>query len=597
MDPCRLSRATSALLAFRSRCRYSPWITASAALALACSEGVEEPLGGPSEGGASFGMDRPDEVADGGEGGEDEAPPPPEVSLAVDDTGGHAVDEVGLRGRWSSAAGPGSTIALGYEDGAACLRGETAQVVDEDYGTYWGAEATFTLCASAEGDARPVSDCLIPAALEAFVGVGITLEGSTPPWLMILGFEEVGRESPASIWYQSEVETVALFADARDPFDSSAPAVVPANVTAVTLRVAGSTDGAEPFAVCVRDLRALFGEQWAEAQVPDWLHEPGPGQTNDYVGLNLVGAEFGESNLPGSYGSDYIYPSAADVELYAGRGMNVFRVPLRWERLQRELYAELDETELGRLEAVIDAAAAEGATVIVDPHNFARYDPDSTDDVEPELIGDAIPIAAFADFWGKVARQFAGDGLVWFGLMNEPHTMETEVWLEAANAALAAIRAEGADNLVLVPGNQWTGAHAWFEDYYGTPNATVMTGVVDPAQNFAFELHQYLDPGYAGTGSTCISATIGSEVVAPVTDWLREGGYRGFLGEFGGSEDPLCLAAMDDLLTHLGANADVWLGWALWASSQWNLQNNVHPTPDGEDPLQLRVAMRHLTAP
>ncbi len=48
-----------------------------------------------------------------------------------------------------------------------------------------------------------------------------------------------------------------------------------------------------------------------------------------------------------------------------------------------------------------------------------------------------------------------------------------------------------------------------------------------------------------------------------MTDWLREGGYRGFLGEFGGSEDPRRLAAMDDLLTHLGANAEVWLGRAL----------------------------------
>lgn len=82
-----------------------------------------------------------------------------------------------------------------------------------------------------------------------------------------------------------------------------------------------------------------------------------------------------------------------------------------------------------------------------------------------------------------------------------------------------------------------------------------------------------------------------------MTHWLREGGYRGFLGEFGRSEDPLCLAAMDDLLIHLGANADVWFGRALWASSQWSLQHNVHPSADGEDPLQLRVAMRHLTPP
>ena len=74
-----------------------------------------------------------------------------------------------------------------------------------------------------------------------------------------------------------------------------------------------------------------------------------------HVGVNLVGAEFGEQNLPGTYGSDYIYPGASEVALYAGKGMNIFRVPFRWERMQRELFAALDETELGYLQATSPA--------------------------------------------------------------------------------------------------------------------------------------------------------------------------------------------------------------------------------------------------
>ena len=74
--------------------------------------------------------------------------------------------------------------------------------------------------------------------------------------------------------------------------------------------------------------------------------------------------------------------------------------------------------------------------------------------------------------------------------MNEPNTMPTEQWVSASNAAISAIRTAGANNLILVPGNAWTGAHSWSDSWYGTPNATVMRGVVDPGHHFAFELHR-----------------------------------------------------------------------------------------------------------
>ena len=43
-------------------------------------------------------------------------------------------------------------------------------------------------------------------------------------------------------------------------------------------------------------------------------------------------------------------------------------------------------------------------------------------------------------------------GQVIFALMNNPYNMTTELWLENANAAIAAIRLEGADNLILISG-------------------------------------------------------------------------------------------------------------------------------------------------
>ena len=53
-----------------------------------------------------------------------------------------------------------------------------------------------------------------------------------------------------------------------------------------------------------------------------------------YAGVNLSGAEFGQTSLPGTFGSDYTYPTSAEVDYYKSTGMNFIRLPFRWERLQ-----------------------------------------------------------------------------------------------------------------------------------------------------------------------------------------------------------------------------------------------------------------------
>ena len=322
-----------------------------------------------------------------------------------------------------------------------------------------------------------------------------------------------------------------------------------------------------------------------------------PSSALDYSGVNLSGAEFGESQLPGTYGSHYTYPTFAEIDYYREVGMNVIRVPFRWERLQRSLYGGLDGAEFARLSAVVGYAASTGVTVLLDPHNYARYN--------GGVIGSAaVPHAAFADFWSRLAQQFKGNPRVWFGLMNEPHDMATEQWLAAANAAIAAIRAAGAQNLILVPGNAWTGAHSWSQSWYGTPNATVMRGIVDPAHNFAFEAHQYLDADSSGTSAQIASAAIGSQRLAGFTSWLRANGYRGFLGEFAvaGSSIGAGLGdeALHDVLGYLDANSDVWIGWTFWAGGPWwgeymfTLEPVALGQPNETDRPQLAVMEPHL---
>jgi endoglucanase len=330
------------------------------------------------------------------------------------------------------------------------------------------------------------------------------------------------------------------------------------------------------------------------------LGRPAAAALLDYVGVNLSGAEFGETQLPGSYGSTYTYPTAAEIDYYRAQGLNTFRIPFRWERLQRSLFASLDATELARLSGIVSYATGKGAYVLLDPHNYARY--------AGGVVGSAsVPNAAFADFWSRVAAQFRNNPRVIFGLMNEPHDLPTEQWAAAANAAIAAIRAAGAHNLILVPGNAWTGAHSWFDSWYGTPNAVAMRNIVDPDDNFAFEVHQYLDADSSGTSSQVAGAAIGSQRLAAFTQWLRTNGYQAVLGEFavagqsigtGGSQ--IGDEALSDLLSHLDANADVWLGWTWWAGGPWwgdymfTLEPSQLGQPGQTDRPQLAVMRPHL---
>ncbi len=306
-----------------------------------------------------------------------------------------------------------------------------------------------------------------------------------------------------------------------------------------------------------------------------------------FAGVNLAGAEFGET-LPGTFGADYTYPTHSEADYFIGKGMNIFRLPFRWERLQRSQLSDFNSAELARLDDFVSYATGKGAYVILDPHNYARY--------YGIVIGDTgLAASSFADFWSKLAAHYKSNSRVIFGLMNEPHSMPTEQWRDDANAAIAAIRITGATNLILVPGNAWTGAHSWSQNWYGIPNAVAMLGVSDPGNNYAFEAHQYLDADSSGINDTCVSTAIGSQRLQDFTTWLRQNGKRGFLGEFAGGRNSTCYAALDDMLSYIDQNLDVWLGWTYWAAGPWWNDYIFTLEPSiGTDRPQMSSLINHL---
>ncbi|MCI5218461.1 MAG: hypothetical protein D3914_04545, partial [Candidatus Electrothrix sp. LOE2] len=193
----------------------------------------------------------------------------------------------------------------------------------------------------------------------------------------------------------------------------------------------------------------------------------------------------------------------------------------------------------------------------------------------------------------------------------EPNTMATAQLVASENAAIAAIRAAGAKHLIFVSGNQWSGAWAWSGTWYNGPNSEYMLDIVDPENNFAFEVHQYMDDNSSG-GSSNITDNDPMTGVTRLTDftgWLKEHNLKGFLGEFavansriGTEADDVGDEVINNMLGYMEENSDVWLGWAWWAGGPWwgEYQFTLEPTnlgqPDqGPDRAAMAVLQPYFT--
>jgi endoglucanase len=330
---------------------------------------------------------------------------------------------------------------------------------------------------------------------------------------------------------------------------------------------------------------------------------PPPADPLDYTGINFwAGAGNAQMVHGGIYGKDYGY-DIDGIRYFRESGMNVIRLHLRWEVIQHDLMAPLDVDELGHLDKFVSEATKGGVVTVLAVRDAARYqfaNPSNAPDGPPELIGGPrVPVAAFADLWRQLAAHYVANDHVWFNLMNEPRDMATRVWVNAANEAIRAIRETGTQNRILVPGNNWSHGFGWADLSAGTDgvsNAEGMLDVVDPADNAWLDIHEYINGNL--DERECLSQTAYSEALAEVTTWLHKYNRLAFLGEFGTGPGETCLAAIEDLLTMLERERQVWGGWAYFSAAlgleDEPLSIQTSPPGEGESP-QMGILRRHTT--
>lgn len=198
------------------------------------------------------------------------------------------------------------------------------------------------------------------------------------------------------------------------------------------------------------------------------------------MGVNAEGMEIGDQ-VPGTADTNYALIHAGSLDKYHAAKLDLVRLPIKWARMQPIVSGDLNQAYVDQILTMMQLGAERSMSVILDVHNYGRRD--------GHVLGDGtLTSAQFADLWSKIASAFRGKpGVGGFDLMNEPHDMPSpEVWPDAAQAAIDAIRAVDPDVVIYVEGQSWASA-----DRFAESNPTFP--LHDPSHRVVYSGHAYGD--------------------------------------------------------------------------------------------------------
>jgi endoglucanase len=219
------------------------------------------------------------------------------------------------------------------------------------------------------------------------------------------------------------------------------------------------------------------------------------------------------------------------------------------------LTGAFDKAYLGNLTQQVNYITSKGAYAMIQPHNYGRF--------YGNIITDT---AGFKTWWKNVAAQYKDNALVVFDTNNEYHDMDQTLVFNLNQASIDGIRAAGATKQYITPeGNSYTGAWTWIS----SGNGASLINLKDPQNKLIYQMHQYLDSDGSGTSTTCVSATIFKERLQAATKWLKDNKKQGLIGECAGGNNAQCISALQDGLTYMAQNSDVWTGALWWAAGPW----------------------------
>jgi len=303
-----------------------------------------------------------------------------------------------------------------------------------------------------------------------------------------------------------------------------------------------------------------------------------------YLGVAIAGIDFG-CDIDGSCPlSTIIFPLAQYgggdgkgqmTHFVKDDGMNIFRLPVSWQfLLDNKLGGTLDPSNFGKYDKLMQDCLDTGAYCMLDVHNFARYD--------GGIIGQGGPSdEIFVDLWHQLAAKYAKDDRVVFGIMNEPHDLDIDIWAQTCQKAVTEIRNTGANSqMILLPGTNFASA----ETLVSTGSAEALAAIKNPdgsKDNLLIDIHKYLDENNSGSHSECTTNNVAA--FQSIATWLKENNRQGMVSESGASMDPSCMVDFCEQNKFINANSDVFLGFVGWGAGSFDASYilSLTPIPDG----------------
>ena len=236
------------------------------------------------------------------------------------------------------------------------------------------------------------------------------------------------------------------------------------------------------------------------------------------LGITLSGGE--------RSGAEFSYPGEAHLDYYNNFGINLVRIPFKWERLQPTLMGPLDPAEVAKLREVVRNADIRGINVFLVAYNMGKYNGKTLGTSE-------LPAAALTDLWRRIAIEFR-DGsfnIMGYQIMAKPEVLQG-TWPVIAQEAVYAIRESDIYRMILVDGECGSSAHTWVQC---NPNLDIIdTGW---GRRLAYSAVQFVDSDMSGSyvGTYDQEQVYGEKAVDLTKDfiqWSQAKGARPIIAEF-----------------------------------------------------------------
>jgi len=231
---------------------------------------------------------------------------------------------------------------------------------------------------------------------------------------------------------------------------------------------------------------------------------------NDFNGVNWSALDFDFSNASnGGTNSANPYPNGfgaiadnimtqAIAEDMIDKGVNVVRLPIRWERLESDITdgttVNFEAGYKGLIDTIYDnvenANTVKGSSmkVFIDIHNYGGY---AQPNGQAALIDDIQ--AEYNAFLIAVVNEWSGHS-AWAGIdiMNEPRLLNNAgEWKVVSQSAYDALRASGYTGVIIIETFPWAGLQDVLANHADGPWINEVGG---NDQNLIYSFHWYPDP-------------------------------------------------------------------------------------------------------